>query len=91
MIQGKMTSKKAPSRDSIDLGIKEERKMQTLTTDVMHVSGVDFLVLIASQLELVISSHLMSQSKPKLGDSLQSHINLLQSFGFDVSLVQTNW
>eukprot|EP00557_Chaetoceros_sp_GSL56_P005694 CAMPEP_0176500028 /NCGR_PEP_ID=MMETSP0200_2-20121128/13286_1 /TAXON_ID=947934 /ORGANISM="Chaetoceros sp., Strain GSL56" /LENGTH=1532 /DNA_ID=CAMNT_0017898575 /DNA_START=170 /DNA_END=4768 /DNA_ORIENTATION=+ len=90
MIRGKMTNKKAPMRDDVDVGIKEERKIQVLTSDVMFVNEETFLVSIATPLELLITSHVTSQSKPKLGESLQSHINLLRSYGFDVSLVRVD-
>jgi hypothetical protein len=90
MIRGKMTNKKAPVQDEVDIGIKEERKIQTMTSDIMHMNEEMFLVSIASPLELVITSHTVSQSKGKLGEGLQSHINLLRSFGFDVSLISVD-
>lgn len=90
MVRGKMTSKKAPVRDEIDIGIKEERKIQAFTSDVMFVNSETFLVSIASPLELIVSSYIVSQSKPRLGEALQSQINLLRSFGFDVSLVRVD-
>jgi hypothetical protein len=34
-----------------------------------------------------MSTHLISQSKPRLGEGLQAHINLLRSFGFDARMV----
>jgi hypothetical protein len=90
MIRGKTTSRKAPNRDVVDIGLKEERKIQALTSDIMYVKDETFLVSIASPLELVITSHAVSQSKPKLGEGLQSHINLLRSYGFDVSLIRVD-
>jgi hypothetical protein len=79
MIRGKMTKKKAIQRDEVDIGLKEERKIQTLTSDVMYVNDEPFLVSISSPMELVITAYLVSQSKPKLGEALQLHINLLRS------------
>jgi len=88
MVRGKMTdSKKIPCRDKSDPGIKEERKIQKMTSDVMHVNEEAFLVSVASPLELTISSHLTSQSKSKLGEALQAQLNLLRSYGFDADMV----
>ena len=86
-IRGKMTKKKCAAREEIDLNAKEERKIQVLTTDVMSINGELFLISIASPLELTMSTHLTSQSKPRLGEGLQAHINLLRSFGFDARMV----
>jgi hypothetical protein len=87
MIRGKMSSRKVNVTDSVDVGIKEERKIQTMCSDIMYVNEETFLISVASLLEIMLSSYLISQSKNKLGEALQAQINLLRSFGFDVSLV----
>jgi Reverse transcriptase (RNA-dependent DNA polymerase). len=88
MVRGKTTKRKVKFiRDEPDMGIKEQRKMQRLTSDVMFVKQVPFLVSIASPLELTISSTLTSQKLGSLGQALQVQINLLRSRGFDSDLV----
>jgi Arginine methyltransferase-interacting protein, contains RING Zn-finger len=86
-VRGKMTKKKRAAREEMDPSVREERRIQVMTSDVMHINGENFLVSVASPLELTMATHLTSQSKPKLGEGLQAHINLLRSFGFDVRMV----
>jgi hypothetical protein len=87
MLRGKMTKKKASISNDIDMGIKEERKIQTMCSDIMYVYEETFLISVASPLEITLSSFVTSQSKNKLGEALQSQINLLRSFGFDASFI----
>jgi hypothetical protein len=87
-VRGKTTKKKRAARVEFNLEAKEQRKFQTLTTEVMHINGETCLISVASPLELTIaSSHLVNQGKPKLGEALQAHLNLLRSFGFDARMV----
>jgi hypothetical protein len=87
-VRGKSTKRRVTFvQSSMDDGVKEQRKIQSLVSDVMHVKQVPFLVTIASPLELTISCPLTSQSKPSLGQALQVQINLLRSRGFDANLV----
>jgi hypothetical protein len=90
MIRGKMTSKRALTRDEIDVGLKEERKLQKLASNLMHVNGETFLMSVASLLKLIINSHVTSQSKTKLGEAIQAQINLLRSYGFKVTIVMVD-
>lgn len=91
MVRGKMTSKKSKGPTiSVDEGIREERKVQTMCSDVMFVNEEAFLVSVASPLEITLSSSITSQRKAKLGEALQAQINLLRSFGFDVNYVQVD-
>jgi hypothetical protein len=87
-VRGKSTNKKVSFvGNEVDHGLKEQRKMQKLTSDVMFLKKLPFLVTIASPLELTISSALSSQTMSSLGQALQVQINLLRSRGFDTDLV----
>ena len=87
-VRGKSTTKKVRFiGDETDSGLKEQRKIQKLTSDVMYLMKLPFLVSIASPLELMISSTLASQTMTSLGQALQVQINLLRSRGFDTNLV----
>jgi hypothetical protein len=87
-VRGKSTNKKVKFiGDEVDIGLKEERKMQKMTSDVMFIRKLPFLISVASPLELTISSVLNSQKLGSLGQALQVQINLLRSRGFDCDLV----
>jgi hypothetical protein len=69
-----------------DQELREQQKMQVLTTDIMHLCQQTFLLSMASLLELTISCPLLNQSKPCIGrQALQLQINLLRSRGFDTN------
>jgi Reverse transcriptase (RNA-dependent DNA polymerase). len=88
MVRGKSTNKKVKFiRDEVDVGLKEQKKIQKMTSDVMFIRKVPFLISVASPLELTISSVLTSQKLGGLGQALQVQINLLRSRGFDCDLV----
>jgi hypothetical protein len=87
-VRGKSNKKKVSfAHGGVDEGIREQRRMQTLVSDVMHLNRKYFLISVVSPRELTISSALASQSAPSLGQALQVQINLLRSRGFDTNLV----
>jgi hypothetical protein len=74
--------------DDIDVvGIKEERKIQSMCHDIMFINEEAFMISVTSPLEITLASFVTSQCKNKLGEALQAQINLLRSFGFDVSSI----
>jgi hypothetical protein len=88
VVRGKTTKRAARTTDpGADQGLREQQKMQVLTSDVMHVRQQTFLLSVASPLELTISSPLSNQGKSCIGQALQVQINLLRSRGFDANLV----
>lgn len=76
MVRGKTTRKKDNVNDHVDVGIKEERKIQTMASDIMNVNEESFLISVASPLEITIASHVVNQTKTKLGEAVQAQINL---------------
>lgn len=91
MVKGKMVFRKRTAEYGlIDEYLKEERKFQVFTTDVMELEGSKFLITVASPLELVIQSYLTGESKQNLGAALQSQINLIRAYGFDCKLVKVD-
>ena len=65
MVRGKTTRKKDNVNDHVDVGIKEERKIQTMASDIMNVNEESFLISVASPLEITIASHVVNQTKSK--------------------------
>jgi hypothetical protein len=88
IVRGKTTGRAARTFDAgVDAGLKEQQKMQVMTSDIMYLLQQPFLVSVASPLELTISCPLSNQGKSCLGQALQVQINLLRSRGFDVTMV----
>jgi hypothetical protein len=87
MLRGKATNKKVNWNSSVDVGLKEQQKVQVMVTDVMYIMKQAFLVSVASPLELTVSCPLSNHTKGCFGDTLQVQINLLRSRGFDVSTI----
>jgi hypothetical protein len=79
-VHGKTTKKKVSFiQGDVDNGIKEQCRLQTLVSDIMHLNKNTFMISVASPLELTISSQLSSQSAQSLGQALQVQINLLRT------------
>ena len=56
VVRGKSTNKKVKfAQGVVDTALKEQRVMQTLTTDIMYLNKQTFLITVASPLELTIS------------------------------------
>jgi hypothetical protein len=82
VVRGKSTNKRVKfAQGNVDIALKEQRVIQTLTTDVIYLKKQAFLITVASPLELTISSPLNSLTRNNMGESLQVHIILLRSRG----------
>ena len=86
-LRGKMTDRKASTTNQIDEGIWEQRKQQTLVSDVMHVMRKQYLVSVAQPLQLTITAPCKTLDVDGMGQALTSHINLLDSHGFKAKRV----
>lgn len=87
-IRGKTTSSKdVNQRDNFDEGLKEQRTIQALASDVMFIAKAKFLVSVASPLEITITAPLTSQTKLGLGKGLQEYLDLIRIFGFNARIV----
>jgi hypothetical protein len=85
-VQGKLT-KKAISRAVIDPSAVMRDKVQTLHTDVMHLDGHKFLVLLVKPLQLTLQTVLKNETADQLGLGLQGQLSLLRSIGFQPTTV----
>ena len=77
-----MTERKASTTNQIDESVLEQRKQQTLVSNVMHVMGKQYLVSVAQLLRLTITAPCRTLDVDGMGQALTSHINLLDSHGF---------
>lgn len=83
---GKLTHK-AIARVVIDPTSIMKEKVQALHTDVMHLDGYKFLVLIVEPLQLTIQASIQNESADQLGLGLQGHLSILQARGFQPTVV----
>ena len=89
-LRGKATNKKSSTTNHIDEGLKEQRKKQLLTSDVMFALGGKYLVSVIEPLELTITVPVKSRKIEALGKALMSQIHLLGTRGFSVTWVITD-
>ena len=82
--------KKACTSNTIDEGVREQQKNQTLMSDIMYVMRNTYLVSVAEPLELIITASAKQFDVKTLGIALMSHINLLESHEFCVFRVITD-
>ena len=54
---------------------------------MMHLAGKKFLVSLLSTLQIVLAVPVTVLRREALGKALQSHIDLVRMFGFDVRIV----
>jgi hypothetical protein len=88
VVRGKTTRRAARTSDpGVDQGLKEQQRLQVMTSDVMYLFQQTFLISVASPLELTISCPLVNQGKSSIGQALQVQINLLRSRGFDSNMI----
>ena len=87
-VRGKMTHQ-AISRGVIDPGAIMREKTQTLYTDIMHIDGHKFLVLVVEPLQLTIQLQLENETADQLGLALQlqGHLSILRARGFQPNVV----
>jgi len=87
-IRGKTTENKSiTKRDNYDSGLREQITIQEQISDVMHVAGRKFLVSMMSPLQIVLAVPITVMRREALGKSLQSHVDLVRMFGFDVRII----
>ena len=86
-LQGKMTQRKVSSLNQVDVRLRDKRRDQTLTSNVIHVIGLQFLVSVAQPLELTVTVQVNKMDAKGLGQALTTHVNLLNSHGFKVRRV----
>ena len=89
-VRGKWTHKKAAARLTADDGIREQRKEQKFTSDVLHINGESFLISVSSPLELTINSHLSGLSTEDVGAALQSQVRLIESRGYRCTYIMVD-
>ena len=90
-IRGKTTADKgANMKDTYDPGLKLQITEQSLTTDIMHVSGVKFVVSLAEPLNIIISSYVPSLGQGTLGRALKGHLDCLEMFGFHARMTRVD-
>ena len=90
-LRGKTTNRKVSSSvNQVDNGLKDQRRDQTLTSDVMHVMGFRYLVSVAEPLGLTVSVLIKKRDIDGLGVALMSHVSLLDSHGFRVTRIITD-
>jgi len=90
-VQGTTTRQHVSARNDFDRGIKEQRTMQTLVSDVMFINSKNrFLISVCSPLELVVISWLRNLKREGLGQALQAQFQLLRSRGFEPELVMVD-
>ena len=78
--KGRATKSNPKRKVRFDEGVREQIKVQTLYTDVMHLFGNRYLVSLAVPLQLIISTP-TGQRIEVHGKVLMTHIELLQSKG----------
>ena len=73
-LRGKATKIKSTTTNRIDEGLKEQRKKQLLTSDIMCVLGGRYLVSVAEPLELTITNSVKTKKNggPREGPHVQA-------------------
>ena len=90
-IRGKATADKgANMKDTYDPGLKLQITEKSLTTDIMTVSGVNFVVSLAEPLNIIISSYVPSLGQVTLGRALKGHLDCLEMFGFHARMTRVD-
>jgi hypothetical protein len=85
-VRGKMVKKRA-LRAVIDDNLIQDEKEQTLYTDVMHIDGSKFLVMVCEPLQLTLQCKIERETQQVLGMALQVQLELLRSRGFILTVV----
>ena len=87
-IRGKTTENKSiTGRDNYDSGLREQITIQEQISDVMYLAGRKFLVSMMCPLQVVVVVPITALKREALGKAVQSHIDLVRMFGFDVRII----
>jgi hypothetical protein len=90
-VRGKTTKEHVKQIDHGDRQAKQQRTMQVLSSDIMHVATEKFLISVSSPLELIIVSHLEgSLTKNICGKAMQAQFELLRSRSFEPERVHAD-
>jgi hypothetical protein len=90
-VQGKTTKQHVKQIDRGDRQAKQQRTMQVLTSDIMHVGTEKFLISVSSPLELIIALHLAGGlAKNVCGKAMQAQFELLCSRSFEPQRVHVD-
>jgi hypothetical protein len=88
-VRGQMTHQKV-SRTPVDLGWRSTEKCLKMYVDVMHVNNNMFLISVTDPLNLTLQAGIVSENRLELGMALQGHMAVLQSRGYEPSVVYTD-
>jgi hypothetical protein len=80
-VRGKMSKKKV-GRAIVNNDLVMDRKKQVLHTDVMHIDGSRFHVMVCEPLNLTLQVYIEKESQSVLGAALKGQLELLYSRGF---------
>jgi hypothetical protein len=88
-VKGQLTKKKV-GRMPVDLALRSPNKDLRLSADVMQIDGHMFLISVVAPLQLMLQSHIESESRTSLGMALQGQLGTLRSRGFIPRIVYTD-
>ena len=90
-VRGKTTKENVKQINHGDCQAKQQRTMQVLMSDIMHVATEKFFISVSSPLELMIVSHLAgSLPKTICGKAMQAQLELLRSRSFEPEQVHVD-
>jgi len=76
--KGKLV-KRAVGKTLVDITLRSTERKQKLSTDVMEIDGMKFLVMVSDPLQLTMQMAVENESKQVLGMGLQGHLMALRS------------
>jgi hypothetical protein len=88
-VKGKLV-KRTVRRIPVDVMLPSTEVKQKHSTDVMEIDGGKFLVTVSDPLKLTLQMAVENESKQMLDMGLQGHLMMLQSCGFEPTIVYAN-